>query len=95
MNLWKIFNLAQPITVFASLLLGMVLAISAEAKTVVLDRVAAIVNDDIVLQSELNQRTKAIYLNIQESGTQPPPKDLLKFSTVNIFIVVFFFLKYL
>ena len=24
-----------------------------------------------------------------------PPKDLLRFSTVNIFIVVFFFLKYL
>lgn len=78
MNLWKIFNLAQPITVYASLLLGMVLAISVEAKMVVLDRVAAIVNDDIVLQSELNQRTKAIYLNIQESGTQPPAEDLLK-----------------
>jgi peptidyl-prolyl cis-trans isomerase SurA len=78
MNLWKIFNLAQPITVYASLLLGMVFAISVEAKMVVLDRVAAIVNDDIVLQSELNQRTKAIYLNIQESGTQPPAEDLLK-----------------
>ena len=80
MNLWKIFNLAQRKTIYPSVLLGLILAVSAEAKVavLVLDRVAAIVNDDIVLQSELNQRTAAIYVNIQESGTQPPAKEVLK-----------------
>ncbi|MGB1333339.1 MAG: peptidylprolyl isomerase [Porticoccaceae bacterium] len=78
MNLWKIFNLAQRKTIYPSVLLGLMLAVSAEAKVAVLDRVAAIVNDDIVLQSELNQRTAAIYVNIQESGTQPPAKEVLK-----------------
>ena len=78
MNLWKIFNLAQRKTIYPSVLLGLILAVSAEAKVAVLDRVAAIVNDDIVLQSELNQRTAAIYVNIQESGTQPPAKEVLK-----------------
>lgn len=78
MNLWKIFNLAQRKTIYPSVLLGLILAVSAEAKVAVLDRVAAIVNDGIVLQSELNQRTAAIYVNIQESGTQPPAKEVLK-----------------
>ena len=78
MNLWKIFNLAQRKSIYLSVLLGLILTVSAEAKVAVLDRVAAIVNDDIVLQSELNQRTAAIYVNIQESGTQPPAKEVLK-----------------
>lgn len=78
MNLWKIFNLAQRKTIYPSVLLGLMLSVSAEAKVAVLDRVAAIVNDDIVLQSELNQRTAAIYVNIKESGTQPPVKEVLK-----------------
>jgi peptidyl-prolyl cis-trans isomerase SurA len=36
------------------------------------------VNDDIVLQSELNQRTASIFRNIQDSGTQPPALDILQ-----------------
>ena len=79
MNLWKIFNLAQSKAVYpAVLFLGALLAVSVEAKVAVLDRVAAIVNDDIVLQSELNQRTAAIYVNLQASGTQSPDKEVLK-----------------
>lgn len=79
MNLWKVFNLAQNKAVYpAVLFLGALLAVSVEAKVAVLDRVAAIVNDDIVLQSELNQRTAAIYVNLQASGTQSPDKEVLK-----------------
>jgi len=78
MNLWKVFNLAQSKAVYPAVLLGVLLATSVEAKVAVLDRVAAIVNDDIVLQSELNQRTAAIYVNLQASGTQSPNKEVLK-----------------
>ena len=78
MNLWKIFNLAHSKAVYPTVLLGALIAVSVEAKVAVLDRVAAIVNDDIVLQSELNQRTAAIYVNLQASGTQSPDKEVLR-----------------
>jgi peptidyl-prolyl cis-trans isomerase SurA len=61
-----------------SLVLGIQVSMPTQAKVAVLDRVAAIVNDDIVLQSELNQRTASIFRNIQDSGTQPPALDILQ-----------------
>ena len=78
MSHWKIFN--HPITKASALglILGLAVSLTAQAKIDVLDRVVAVVNDDIVLQSELNQRTTSIYRNIQQSGTQPPPLEVLK-----------------
>lgn len=61
-----------------SLALSALIAVPLNAKVAVLDRVAAIVNDDIVLQSELDQRTGSIYRNIQNSGTQPPSIEILQ-----------------
>ncbi|MDG1693286.1 MAG: peptidylprolyl isomerase [Porticoccaceae bacterium] len=61
-----------------SLALSALIAVPLNAKVAVLDRVAAIVNDDIVLQSELDQRTASIYRNIQNSGTQPPSIEILQ-----------------
>lgn len=77
MNLWKIFKLVIRRAAAISLTLS-VLASMAHSKVAVLDRVAAVVNDDIVLQSELDQRTASIYRSIQESGTQPPPLEILR-----------------
>ena len=78
MSLWKIFNLLITKTTVLSLVLGAIVFQSAQAKVAVLDRVVAVVNNDIVLQSELNQRTTSIYRSIQQSGTQPPSLDVLK-----------------
>ena len=78
MNLWKNFNLALKRAMIISLVLGIQVSMPTQAKVAVLDRVAAIVNDDIVLQSELNQRTASIFRNIQDSGTQPPALDILQ-----------------
>ena len=78
MNLWKNFNLALKRAIIISLVLGIQVSIPTQAKVAVLDRVAAIVNDDIVLQSELDQRTASIFRNIQDSGTQPPALDILQ-----------------
>lgn len=77
MNLWKNFKLVIRRTAAISLSLT-VLASMAHSKVALLDRVAAVVNDDIVLQSELDQRTASIYRSIQESGTQPPPLEILR-----------------
>lgn len=57
----------------------MVLSISlaATAQIQLLDKVIAIVDDDVVLQSELDLRMTAVYGQIQQSGTQPPPQEIL------------------
>ena len=78
MNLWRIFNMASKKSTLISLALSALIAVPLNAKVAVLDRVAAIVNDDIVLQSELDQRTASIYRNIQNSGTQPPSIEILQ-----------------
>ena len=43
----------------------------------VLERVVAIVDKDVVLQSELDKRTSAVYAQVQQSGTQAPAPDIL------------------
>jgi peptidyl-prolyl cis-trans isomerase SurA len=43
----------------------------------ILDKVIAIVDDDVVLQTELDARLAVIYAQIQASGTQAPPQDIL------------------
>jgi peptidyl-prolyl cis-trans isomerase SurA len=40
-----------------------------------LDQVVAIVDDDVILVSELNDRVSAIMANIKKSGKQPPAQD--------------------
>lgn len=78
MNLWKIFSPVQKSVVSLSFVLCALISTSIEAKVALLDRVVAIVNDDIVLLSELNQRTASVYNNIQKSGTQAPAEEILK-----------------
>lgn len=62
-------------TMAISLLL---LPINAHTELALLDRVVAIVDDDVVLHSELNQRMGAIINQIQQSGTQAPPEEILR-----------------
>ncbi|MEH6467151.1 MAG: peptidylprolyl isomerase [Porticoccus sp.] len=47
------------------------------AEEVVLDRIVAIVQDDVVMDSELESRTRDIYARLEESGTAAPPRDVL------------------
>ena len=74
MNLWKTSKF-----LLSTALSAMVLSISlaATAQIQLLDKVIAIVDDDVVLQSELDLRMTAVYGQIQQSGTQPPPQEIL------------------
>jgi len=45
---------------------------------ILLDRVAAVVNDGIVLQSDLDQQLQVISERIQQQGQQPPPRNVLR-----------------
>ena len=74
MSLWKSFKL----NVIAQLALFIAFSSTALGEVVLLDRVAAIVDDNIVLQSELEQRTANIYRQIQQSGTEPPAAEIVK-----------------
>jgi peptidyl-prolyl cis-trans isomerase SurA len=53
-------------------------AVAASAELALLDRVVAIVDDDVVLHSELNRRLAAVYEQIQQSGTQPPAEEIIR-----------------
>jgi peptidyl-prolyl cis-trans isomerase SurA len=71
--------------VLTALLLSLMLAGPAGAQTrelsttgVPLDRVIAIVNDGIVLQSQLDNQTTMIVERLQGQGTQLPPADVLR-----------------
>ena len=50
----------------------------SNAQVKVLDKIIAIVDDDVVLQSELNRRMSSIMKQIKQSNTTAPPEDLLK-----------------
>ena len=61
-------------------LLALLLAtvsITASAQLEILDRVAAVVDEDVVLESEVQRRLASIYNQIKQSGTQPPPQEIL------------------
>jgi peptidyl-prolyl cis-trans isomerase SurA len=74
MSLWKSFKL----NTIAQLALSVTFSSAVLAEVVLLDRVAAIVDDNIVLQTELEQRTANILRQIQQSGTEPPAADIVK-----------------
>jgi peptidyl-prolyl cis-trans isomerase SurA len=74
MSLWKSFKL----NVIAQLAISIAFSSNVLAEVILLDRVVAIVDDNIVLQSELEQRTANVYLQIQQSGTEPPSAEIVK-----------------
>ena len=74
MSLWKSFKL----NIVTQLALSTAFSSAVLAEVVLLDSVAAIDDDNIVLQSELEQRTANVYRQIQQSGTEPPATDIVK-----------------
>lgn len=53
-------------------------AAPAAPRGVSLDRVVAVVNDGIVLQSSLDQQMQLISTRLQQAGQQQPPRDILR-----------------
>lgn len=63
------------------------LALSAQAETQWLDRIAAIVDDDIILASELQARVEAVKANIARSGQQGPDDEQLRKEVLDLLIL--------
>lgn len=65
-------------------LLVMCGSISVQAqKSVLLDKVVAVVDDDIIMKSELDNRTRAIGRRLQQQGTSAPPTEVLELRVLN------------
>ena len=54
-----------------------VLSLPIFAEEVLLDQIVAIVNEDVVMASELESRVQDIYFRLEESGTKAPPQNIL------------------
>ncbi len=59
------------------LLAGSISLAGLAAEVRQLDRVAAIVNDDVVMASEIDEEVDAIYRRLARSGGEPPPREVL------------------
>jgi peptidyl-prolyl cis-trans isomerase SurA len=49
----------------------------ADPKVVPLDRIVAIVNDEVITQNDLSERLGVVVRNLQKQGTALPPRDTL------------------
>ncbi|HLV76499.1 MAG TPA: peptidylprolyl isomerase [Marinobacter sp.] len=56
----------------------MVVSVSAQAERKLLDRVVAIVDDDVILQTELDARVNTIVGRLSAQGTGLPPRQMLE-----------------
>ncbi|MEZ5529290.1 MAG: peptidylprolyl isomerase [Porticoccaceae bacterium] len=71
----KLRNYLQSSVGALTLLLAVATPVTAEE--IPLDHVVAVVNDDVVMASELEERVKEVYMRLQENGTEIPPQNVL------------------
>ena len=63
---------------FVAALLGVLAAFPAAAQRALdLDRIVAVVNDDVIMQSELQARMDLVRGSLEDAGTPLPPEDIL------------------
>lgn len=76
-------------TIKLGLVLSMFFGLSTQtqAEVVPLDRIAAIVEDDVIMESELNQRIANIRVQMQATGVNSPPNQLLTKQVLDQMIV--------
>ncbi|MBD3670972.1 MAG: peptidylprolyl isomerase [Gammaproteobacteria bacterium] len=60
------------------LLLSLLVATSVRAELRPLDSIVAVVNDDVILDSELTEATRLARLSLQQRGIPEPPKQVLQ-----------------
>ncbi|SDS79837.1 periplasmic chaperone for outer membrane proteins SurA [Halopseudomonas litoralis] len=62
---------------------GLLLSTGLQAQMVELDRVAAIVDNDVVMQSQVQERLNTIRQQLDERGTELPPEDVLRTQVID------------
>ncbi|MCG8433758.1 MAG: peptidylprolyl isomerase [Gammaproteobacteria bacterium] len=73
-NSFRVFINKSVLAIF----LGAFAAAGYAAESITLDRIVAVVNEDIILESELEQQTEVFRKIIEERNSQPPPERVFK-----------------
>ena len=74
----NIYAMKLSLFLATNLLLISFFAEKVEAKIELIDRVVAVVDSGIIMESELNERVQGIIGRLRKDGTELPPKDLLE-----------------
>lgn len=72
----------------AALLAGTILSLSGQAALVLIDRLAVVVDQDVIMQSEIDERTRAIKAQFAaQPNTRVPPDDILQDQVIERLII--------
>lgn len=74
----KLSDYLRPLTLGALLLGNALLATSASAQVRPLDRIVAIVDNDVIMQSQLEQRVREVEQTIEKRGAEMPPTEVMQ-----------------
>ena len=79
--------ITRTLLLWAGLIVTALMGATAHAATEVIDQVVAIVDDDIIMASELRERVMAVTGNLQARGIQIPPEEELIRETLDQLIL--------
>ncbi|MCQ4318726.1 peptidylprolyl isomerase [Stutzerimonas stutzeri] len=74
----KLSDCLRPLLAGALLLGSATAALSAAAEVRQLDRIVAIVDNDVIMQSQLDQRAREVQQTIEKRGAEMPPADVMQ-----------------
>ena len=67
-------HLFQLLTIFV----GLFCFLQSSQAAVELDRIIAVINDDVIMKSELDEKVRTVNNQLKEQGTTPPPSSILQ-----------------
>jgi len=67
----------NPKTFLTACLIGILLISGNVMAGVPLDRIVAVINDDVIMQSELEERIRSVLKQMAQQGAELPPQDIL------------------
>lgn len=80
----KTFSTSLTAGLIASLIVGISLAAPVDAQSpaaseiIEIDRIVAVVNDDVIVHSEMQTRLRAVVGQLESAGVSAPPRDVLE-----------------
>lgn len=74
----KLSDYLRPLTLGALLLGSTLLATTVSAQVRPLDRIVAIVDNDVIMQSQLDQRLREVQQTIEKRGAEMPPTEVMQ-----------------
>lgn len=74
----KLSDFLRPLLLGTLLLGSATLTTAALAQVQPLDRVVAIVDNDVIMQSQLDQRIQEVRQTIEKRGAEVPPNEVLQ-----------------